>query len=214
MQLFAATSNAIDVLIADSNRMQSQLLTSALRRRPEFQIAACQMNPGVILQAVATRSPKVTLLSFSASANLAALTFDLRSALYTLGTISLEQPAPNQAPPRKRRRWTIIAAGLLLLALAVVVLYTSRAAFSSPLALVVVAAIGFAALLLQLRFRQDAGSSVHTPLWLNFAALVFAVATLFADILHFSAPILLAAALGAVVCFALSGVVVLRALRR
>ena len=31
--------SAIDVLIADSNRMQAQLLTSALRRHPEFNIA-------------------------------------------------------------------------------------------------------------------------------------------------------------------------------
>jgi len=41
----AATSAAIPVLIADSNRMQAQLLTSALRRHSEFRIATCPMNP-------------------------------------------------------------------------------------------------------------------------------------------------------------------------
>lgn len=54
-----------------------------------------------------------------------------------------------------RRRWTVIAAGLLILALALVVIYTGPAAFLSPIALVVVAAIGLAALLFQIRFRQD-----------------------------------------------------------
>jgi hypothetical protein len=41
-----------------------------------------------------------------------------------------------------RRQPTLIAAGLLLAALALVVIYTNRGEFMSPLALVVVAAIG------------------------------------------------------------------------
>jgi Response regulator containing a CheY-like receiver domain and an HTH DNA-binding domain len=65
----AATSEAIEVLIADSNRMQSQLLTSALRRRSEFHVASCQMNPVSILQSVAARPPRVALLSLNASGN-------------------------------------------------------------------------------------------------------------------------------------------------
>ena len=48
----AAASNAIGVLIADSNRMQAQLLASALRRRPEFHITNCPMDNISILQAV------------------------------------------------------------------------------------------------------------------------------------------------------------------
>ncbi len=52
------------------------------------------------------------------------------------------------------RRWKVIASGLLLLALAVIVIYTGPNAFLSPIALVVVAAIGLAALLLQLRFPR------------------------------------------------------------
>ena len=46
----AATSNAIGVLIADSNRMQAQLLTSALRRHSEFRVQTCEMDTFSILQ--------------------------------------------------------------------------------------------------------------------------------------------------------------------
>jgi uncharacterized membrane protein HdeD (DUF308 family) len=122
----------------------------------------------------------------------------------------LTSPASNPAP-LKPRRWSIIAAGFLLLALGLVVLYTSNSAFSSPLALVVVAAIGFAALLLQLRLRP---TSVHPPFWLNVVAVLFAVAAVIVDFLHLSATVMLLAALGAIVCFALSGIVVLHALRK
>jgi len=45
----------------------------------------------------------------------------------------------------RNRRWNVIGSGLLCAAFAVVVLYTSPRAFFSPLALVVVAAIGLAA---------------------------------------------------------------------
>jgi hypothetical protein len=119
-------------------------------------------------------------------------------------------PGPN---PRKRGS-TIFAAALLLTALALVVLYTSRRAFLSPVALVVVAAIGLAALLLQLRLRQGLAPAVRAPLWLNVLGVVLAVAAVFADIFHLSAAIMLVAALAAVVCFAISGIVVLKALRK
>jgi drug/metabolite transporter (DMT)-like permease len=122
----------------------------------------------------------------------------------------LPDPASNPAP-LKPRRWTIIAAGFLLLALALVVLYTSSSAFSSPLALVVVAAIGFAALLLQLRLRP---TSVHAPFWLNVLAVLFALAAVIADFLHLSFTLMFIVALGAIVCFGISGIVVLRALRK
>jgi len=129
-------------------------------------------------------------------------------------------PAPPSQPQTKSRRWSIVAAGLLLFALALVVIYTSRSAFSSPLALVVVAAIGLAALLLQLRLRKDlsakgsATNEVHAPLWLNVLGLIFAVAAVLADAFHLSSNAMLIAALGAVVCFAISGTAVLRALRK
>jgi hypothetical protein len=120
------------------------------------------------------------------------------------------KPSPSPQP----RRWSIFAAGLLLLALALVVIYTSGRAFFSPLALVVVAAIGLAALLLQLRLRKDLSTPVRAPLWLNVLGLVFAIGAVCADIFHLSANIMLVAALGGVVCFAISGTAVLHALRR
>ena len=107
-----------------------------------------------------------------------------------------------------------MAAGLLLLALALVVLYTGRGAFLSPLALVVVAAIGLAALLLQLRLRKGPSPGARAPLWLNVLGLVFAIGAVFADFVHLHANVMLVAALGAVVCFAGSGVTVLRSLRK
>ena len=120
----------------------------------------------------------------------------------------------NAAAQHKPRGWRLVAAGLLLLALVVVVVYTGRAAFTSPLAIVVLASIGLAAVLLQLRLRSDRSPSVHAPFWLNAAGLVFALASVFADFLHLSPRQLMMAALGAVVCFGVSGTVVLRALRQ
>src|SRR5690242_7843006 len=69
MSLAAATSQAIGVLIADSNRMQSQLLIGALRRHPEFHITACDMEAASILQAVTDNYPRVALLSLSSISN-------------------------------------------------------------------------------------------------------------------------------------------------
>lgn len=124
-------------------------------------------------------------------------------------------PTRGPSPPRSA---TIIAAGLLLAALALVVLYTDRGAFLSPLALVVIAAIGVAALLLQLRLRPDISSSVRTPargpLWLNAFGVMFAVGALFADVLRLSATLMLIAALAAVVSFSVSGILVLSDLRK
>ena len=124
------------------------------------------------------------------------------------------QPAPNPEP----RGATIIAAGLLLAALALVILYTSRGALLSPMALVVVAAIGGAALLLQLRLRPDLSSirasSARGPLWLNALGVVCAIGALFADVLHLSEMFMLIAALAAVVSFAVGGIIILNALRK
>jgi urea transporter len=111
------------------------------------------------------------------------------------------------------RRWTVIASGLLILALALVVIFTRRTAFLSPLALVVVAAIGLAALLLQVLFRRDL-PDVHSPFLLNVLGIALAAASLVADYLHIRNPILEAAAFGAVFCFGISGAVILQALRR
>jgi hypothetical protein len=128
-----------------------------------------------------------------------------------------DNPSQPGSTPQPRGA-TVVAAGLLLAALALVVLYTSRGAFLSPVALVVVAAIGVAALLLQLRLRPDL-SSVRTsfargPLWLNALGVLFAVGALLADVLHLSEGFMLAAALAAVVSFAVAGIVVLNAMRK
>jgi hypothetical protein len=120
----------------------------------------------------------------------------------------------NPDPVIKPRRWAIFAASLLLLALALVVIYTSRGAFLSPLALVVVAAIGFAALLLQLRLRHNVAIRVHSPLWLNVLGIVFAVTAVVVDIRRPGSTWMIIAALGAVFCFAISGVIVLDGLRK
>lgn len=120
----------------------------------------------------------------------------------------------NQTPAPKPRGWSLVAAGLLLLALALVVIYTNRSAFFSPLALVVIASIGLAALLLQLRLRKDVDRRIHAPLWLNVLGLIFAIGAVAADFMHLSTNFMMAAALGAVVCFAVSGVVVLDAFRK
>jgi hypothetical protein len=55
---------------------------------------------------------------------------------------------------------------------------------------------------------------VRAPLWLNVLGLGFAIAAVFADVLGFNANLMLVAALGAVVCFAVSGATILHALRK
>jgi drug/metabolite transporter (DMT)-like permease len=117
--------------------------------------------------------------------------------------------------PLKRRRWTVIISGLLCGVLAVVVLFTNRAAFFSPLAVVVVAAIGLAAVLFQLRLRGHAAApSVRQPLWLNLAGTLLAVAALLSDLLHEKPQWTETLALGAVAVFAISGAYLLRAFRK
>lgn len=120
----------------------------------------------------------------------------------------------SNSGPKPKRRSTILAAGLLLTALALVVLYTGRGAFMSPVALVVVAAIGLAALLLQLRLREGLSPTIKAPLWLNVLGVVLGGIAVFADSLRLSAAITLVTALVAVVCFALSGIIVLNGLRK
>src|ERR1700704_400516 len=129
-------------------------------------------------------------------------------------TSSESQSHPQSRPQSKvARRWTVIASGLLLLALALVVIYTGPNAFVSPVALVVVAAIGLAALLLQVWFRRDL-PNLHPPLWLNVLGILCAMVSLFADNLRMTRRMLDLVAFAAVVCFGISGSLILRALRR
>jgi hypothetical protein len=117
-----------------------------------------------------------------------------------------------QSQSKVTRRWTVIASGLLLLALALVVIYTGPNAFLSPVALVVVAAIGLAALLLQVWFRRDL--PIHSPVWLNVLGILCALVSLFADYLRMTSRALDLVAFAAVVCFGISGSLILHALRR
>jgi DNA-binding NarL/FixJ family response regulator len=80
-----ATSDVINVLVADSNRMQAQLLTSALRRRNEFHVTTCLLDTVPILQAISAEVPRVALLSL----NLAA---DIPETLMTMRRLHLAHP--------------------------------------------------------------------------------------------------------------------------
>jgi DNA-binding NarL/FixJ family response regulator len=53
----------IAVLVADSSQMQSQLLTGALRRRPDFKVTACEMDAESILSWIPRACVDVILLN-------------------------------------------------------------------------------------------------------------------------------------------------------
>ena len=117
-------------------------------------------------------------------------------------------------PHRKNRRWNVILSGLLIGALAVIVTFTNRAAFLSLTAVVVVAAVGLAAVLLHLRFRDPELPGVYVPNWLNVLAIVFALIAFFGDSLGIRPQVSEVIALLAVGCFAISGGMVMHALRK
>jgi len=113
------------------------------------------------------------------------------------------------------RRWTVIASGLLCGVLALVVAFTNRAAFFSPLAVVVVAAIGAAAVLLQLRFHKPGDAAAVRPaVWLNILGILFALAALFADRFRFGPQLAQLLALSAVGSFGISSAVILHGFRK
>jgi drug/metabolite transporter (DMT)-like permease len=115
----------------------------------------------------------------------------------------------------KRRRWTVITSGLLVGALALVVTFTNRSSFSSPVAVVVIAAVGVMALLLQLRLRfPERASQIQGTAWLNLAGVVLALAAFLADLNHVRAGLAETVALAAVGCFGISGALVLHDLRK
>jgi uncharacterized membrane protein len=109
----------------------------------------------------------------------------------------------------------VIASGLLCGVLALVVIFTNGSAFYSPLAVVVVAAIGAAAVLLQLRLRNRGNvKTVHPPVWLNVVGIVFALAALFADRFRWSSEFAQLMSLGAVGSFAVSSAIILHTFRK
>jgi uncharacterized membrane protein len=116
---------------------------------------------------------------------------------------------------RKPRRWTVIASGLLCAAVAVVVLFTNRRAFFSPLAVVVLGAVGLAAILLQLRLRRrEQTNRVYSRLWLNVLGILLALAALVSDLSRLGPQLTQTLALGAVTSFAISGAMILHAFRK
>lgn len=115
----------------------------------------------------------------------------------------------------QHRRWTVIASGLLCCVLALIVMYTKRGAFFSPLAVVVVAAIGLAAVLLQLRFyNREQTNPVHAPVWLNVLGIVFALGALVGDLFRLSPEAAEIMALGAIGSFGISSAIILHAFRK
>ncbi|MBV8050761.1 MAG: hypothetical protein JOZ80_06200 [Acidobacteriaceae bacterium] len=115
----------------------------------------------------------------------------------------------------KPRRWTVIASGVLCGLLAVVVIYTKPGAFYSPIAVMIVAAIGLAAVLLQLRFyNREQSQPLHAPLWLNVVGVLFAIAALFSDLLRLSPAVAQLMPLGAIAAFSISSAAVLHAFRK
>jgi len=119
-----------------------------------------------------------------------------------------------ESEPKSRRR-TVIASALLCCGLGLVVIYTKRSAFFSPLAVVVVAAIGLAAVLLQLRYyNREHSDPIHAPVWLNIVGVLFALTALFSDFLRLTGQIAELMALGAVGSFAISSAMILHSFRK
>ena len=117
--------------------------------------------------------------------------------------------------PTLPQRKTVIASGLLCCALILVVLFTSPAAFRSPAAVVVISAIGAAAVLLQLRLRNDPQARpVRRSLVLNSLGILFALAALFPAALHLGPRLTETVALGAVGSFAISSAIILHSFRK
>jgi uncharacterized membrane protein len=117
--------------------------------------------------------------------------------------------------PRRSRRWTVISSALLCALLGLVVIYTRPSAFYSPIAVMVVAAIGLAAVLLQLRFyNREQSRPLHAPVWLNILGVLFAVAALFSDVLRLRPALAQIMPLGAIAAFSISSAVVLHGFRK
>lgn len=112
------------------------------------------------------------------------------------------------------KRKTVLGAGFLCIALTLVVMFTSPAAFRSPLALVVMALIGAAAVLLQIQLRDGESSHFRPPVWLNVAGILFTIGALFPSALHLGGKLVQAMVLGAVGSFAISSALVLHEFRK
>src|SRR6185312_8173527 len=54
-------SDRVRILLADSSTMRSQLLSGALRRRPEFKVVSCSMSSDSILKPIQAESIDIIL---------------------------------------------------------------------------------------------------------------------------------------------------------
>jgi uncharacterized membrane protein len=99
--------------------------------------------------------------------------------------------------------------------MALVVLFTNRGAFYSPLAVVVMGAVGLAAVLLQLRLQnREKEQAASSPAWLNILGILFALAAFFGDLLHIAPPLTEPFALVAVPSFIITLLIILQILRK
>ena len=113
------------------------------------------------------------------------------------------------------RRTTVIASGLLCGALTLVVLFSGPTAFRSPTAVVVMALIGTAAVLIQLRLRKHhPARSLRPPLWLNVLGIALALAALFPEALRIGPRLAQAMVFGAVGSLAITSAIILHGIRR
>ncbi len=75
----AVNPGATSVLIADSNRMQAHLLTSALRRRPGFLVSTCAVDLEALQDAIISQPVHVILLSLNHSMEISSQMAAMRS---------------------------------------------------------------------------------------------------------------------------------------
>lgn len=127
--------------------------------------------------------------------------------------VVLELPI-NKSEPQPRR-FTVVGAGILCGLLALVIIYTKPRAFHSPLAVVVVAAIGLAALLLQITlYNRQQSEPLRAPRWLNVLGILCALVAVFGDTLRLPSQLALAMAFGAIGAFSISSAVIMHTLRK
>lgn len=63
MKFPSGRSELVRILVADSNQIQSQLLTNALRRQPNFRVTCCRTDLANCLSAVAASPTDIVLLN-------------------------------------------------------------------------------------------------------------------------------------------------------
>jgi DNA-binding NarL/FixJ family response regulator len=59
----SSNSDSIHILFADSTQLRAQLITGALRRRPEFTVTPCMVDADAVLQTVASAPVDVLVLA-------------------------------------------------------------------------------------------------------------------------------------------------------